>query len=212
MCEGGVFDVKPGKAVCPCRVPESVGVVCDQGVGEDGQYPGGTTCSLACSGRENSVARCEDGGWRGELVCSGDDLSVWVVAGLSVVGGLVVITGLVVVYLLYFKTFSAGIKRRKQERIMEYLPTIDAYREPKMIEQLESDKQQQTEDNQRQVSPHYHFERLDHRQDQHGGGQHDHHQGRLHQQSRHLYQGRGGRPGVSDQPLSRGTSLSEHQI
>jgi len=212
VCQGGVFDVAAGKAVCPCRVPDSAGVVCDQGVGEDGQYPGGTSCSLACSGRENSVARCEDGDWKGDLWCSSEDMSMWVVAGLSVVGGLVVITGLVVVYLLYFKTFSAGIKRRKHEKRIEYLPTIDAYREPKMIEHLESEKQQQTEDNQRQASPHYHFERLDQRQHQLGGGQPGQHHARLYQQSRHLYQARGGRPGVSDQPLSRGTSLSEHQI
>jgi len=229
-CQAGSFDIDETKIVCPCNSkPEGSDVHCDKSElpSEDG-YPWGTRCTKTCSEKETQETVCDNGRWTKDLACSSSHSnSLYLVIGLSVVGGLVLISAGVVVYLLGFKTNIRPNKSKSQNRTRNF-STIDAYSEPNGIQSsrvpeysqadVPDDRPQWNVDvDQRKPtsSNHYHFERHPQRTHQprtYEEEERSHYPTRLYQQSRHLYQGRGARPGVTDQPLSRGTSLSEHQI
>lgn len=236
-CQAGSFDVVEEKIVCPCyNKPEGSNVTCNNGeLSEEHDYPTETKCTKTCSKDEIHETVCENGMWTTDfsrVSCSSSTgHSLYLIIGLAVVGGSVLISAGVVVYLLGFKAYAKTEMKPSRSRNRSF-STIDAYGEPnknestryieKIPKVLELSQADEPDDRghwngvqEPTTAHHYHFERLPPRPQQPRSKHQEegsHPPPRLYQQSRHLYQGRGYRPRDTEQPLSRGTSLSELQI
>jgi len=235
VCTGGNITFDDTKLACLCKKQNTNNVTCTNDEKDGGFYQAGTTCTKKCADGRNWEASCDNGNWDGDLTRFACEVDVavhseFLIIGLSVVGGLVIVTALIVFYFLGVKTNFVSISGGKPKR-SRHLSTIHAYGEPNEERSVKgSERNQKTEEPETrpywngsieiagerndapQPSGHYRFERAPERTQQQPYDVRGTEPQRLYQQSRHMYQSRGYRPATSEQPISRGTSVAEHQI